>query len=365
MCGTSTVPAESATRADHNALMTDDWKRQIDRLHRELVRRDDPTEWVVEADAVDASRRYPDLALRGPVFGVAVRTPADPPQDPERTAEWRLLKPVADDTPQGARDTLNSHLWFTAKDDTDDPAVRRELLAAVTRLEHEPLDDLTVCGARYRIVRGDEFVRTGRTGLEPPRPTDPEPAARTWEGRSDPPSPDLDFALVPGRETSPMAAAMKVALQGFAYPGEGFPTAVREESERARTDYPDVVLLPVGFGVAERRSGGWQPRGALMPTPHAARRLLADAMVEFWPGLYEFSDDEREQYARAADAFKAAGRANDVRVGDRAFQICRIERMVRTGPDGPEPPRPSDVDDYGPTQIHPTMDEDGTLHYDS
>jgi hypothetical protein len=51
-------------------------------------------------------------------------------------------------------------------------------------------------------------------------------------------------------------------------------------------------------------------------------------------------------------------------VGDRLFRICRIERMVRCGPDGPEPPRPSDQDEYGPTKMHPTMDEDGTLHYD-
>ncbi|MGG2464648.1 DUF5954 family protein [Streptomyces sp. RGM 3693] len=355
--------------------MTDDWKRQIDRLHQDLLRRDDPAEWVAEVDAVDASRRYPDLALRGPVFGLAVLDPAgtadatdaaDAAQKPERGPEWRLLKPVTDGTPQDTRDTLNSHLWFKAKDDTDDPVVRRELLGAVARLEREPLDELTVCDARYRIVRGDEFARTGQAGLEPPRPTDLEPVDRTWDGRSDTtPSPDRDFALVPGRETSPMAAAMKVALQGFAYSGARFPTAVREESERARTAYPDVVLLPVGFGVAERRFGGWQPRGALMPTPHEARRLLVDAMVEFWPELYKFGDAERKRYAQAAEEFKAAGRANEVRVGDKAFQICRIERMVRTGPDGPEPPRPSDVDDYGPTKIHPTMDEDGTLHYDS
>ncbi|WEB44198.1 DUF5954 family protein [Streptomyces yunnanensis] len=341
--------------------MTDDWKRQIDRLHAELVRRDDPAEWVVEADAVDASRRYPDLAFRGPVFGLAVLDPVDA----ERAPEWRLLKPVTDATPQDARDTLNSHLWFKAKDDTDDPAVRRELLSAVARLEREPIDDLKVCGARYRIVRGDEFARTGRSGLEPPRPTDPEPADRAWGGRSDTPSPDRDFALVPGRETSPMVVAMKVALQGYVYSGARFPAAVREESERARTAYPEVVLLPVGFGVAERRRGCWQPRGALMPTPHEARRLLVDAMIEFWPQLYEFSAAERQRYVEAAEEFKAAGRANEVRVDDKRFQICRIERMVRIGPDGPEPPRRSDVDDYGPTKIHPTMDEDGTLHYDS
>ncbi|SCK19363.1 hypothetical protein YWIDRAFT_04579 [Streptomyces sp. SceaMP-e96] len=341
----------------NNVRMADDWKRQIDRLHEGLVRRDDPTEWVTEADAVDASYRYPHLALRGPVFGLAA-------QDPETGAEWRLLRPATSGMPQEARDSLNSLLWFKAKDDTDDPAVRRELLAAVAVLEREPVDEMTVLGVRYRVVRGDEFARSGERGLEPPRPTDPEPADRSWDGRQETPSPDLGFALTPGKEDGFMAGAMKLALQGFSYSGSRFPAEVRRDSERALTSHPDIVLLPVGFGVVERRGRGWRPHGALMPTPHDARRLLFDGMAEFWPLLHEFSDRERTRHARAAETFKAAGRADEARVGDTLYRICRIERMLRSGPDGPEPPRPSDLDDEGPTKIHPTMDEDGTIRYD-
>ncbi|MFF3463628.1 DUF5954 family protein [Streptomyces sp. NPDC002619] len=40
-----------------------------------------------------------------------------------------------------------------------------------------------------------------------------------------------------------------------------------------------------------------------------------------------------------------------------------MQRMVRSGPDGPEPPRPTDHDEYGPMQIHPAMDADGTVHH--
>ncbi|MFJ9412623.1 DUF5954 family protein [Streptomyces sp. NPDC101227] len=335
--------------------MNDDWKRRIDRLHEGLVRRDDPTEWVTEADAVDASYRYPHLTLRGPVFGLAVREPG--------AAHWRVVRPVTSRTPQEVRDGLNSLLWFKAKDDTDDPGVRRELLAAVAVLEREPVDELTVLGMRYRVVRGDEFARCGESGVEPPRPTDPEPVDRSWAGRRRAPSPDLDFALAPDREEGLMAGAMKLALQEFAYSGEQFPAEVCKESERALTDYPGVVLLPVGFGVAERTGGGWRPHGGLMPTPHDARQLLFEQLVELWPLLYGLSERESAHYARAAEEFKAAGRADEARVGDRLFRVCRIERMVRTGPDGPESPRPSDPDDYAPTKIHPTMDEDGTLHY--
>ncbi|WP_175410043.1 DUF5954 family protein [Streptomyces sp. TRM64462] len=339
--------------------MTDAWKRQIDRLHEGLVRRADPTEWVIEADAVDASRKYPHVALRGPVFGIATQDAAD-------GAAWRLLTPVTQGTPQDARDTLHSMLWFRAKDDTDDRAVRRALLAAVAVLEREPADELEILGVRHRVVRGDEFARSGDDGLEPPRPTDPEPARVSWEERpyGDDRSADVGFALDPDRETGFMAGAMRLALRGFAYTGARFPADVRRESERAVRRHPDVVLLPVGFAVAERNGTGWRPRGALRATPHDARLGLYHAMTEVWPLVHEFDEPERKRYARAAETLRKKRRVNDVRVGDRLFRVCRVERFVRCGPDGPEPPRPSDLDAHEPMRMHPRMDEDGTVHHD-
>ncbi|MEU1129796.1 DUF5954 family protein [Streptomyces sp. NPDC005900] len=336
--------------------MTDDWKRQLDQVHAGLVRRDDPAELVTEADAVDASYRYPQLAVRGPVFGLAVQDPAVGPR-------WRVVAPVVDGMPQQARDALNSMLWFKAKDDTDDPAVRRDLLAAVAILEREPVNEVEVRGARYRVVRGDEFARSGADGLEPPRPTDPEPVERKWSGRHDPPSADLGFVLDPAEDTSGlMTSALKLGLREFAYTGARFPVDVRADSVRAIASHPDILLMPVGFGVSERGTKGWKPVSSLMPTPHDARRLLYDSMTDAWPMLYRFSPEETAEHARAAEEFKALGRANEVRVADKLYRICRTERLVRVGPDGPEPPRPSDQDSFGPMQIHPTMDEDGTIH---
>ncbi|GLW18500.1 hypothetical protein Stsp01_52430 [Streptomyces sp. NBRC 13847] len=337
--------------------MDDDWKRQLDRLHEGLVRRDDPAEWVTEADAVRASRRYPHLMLRGPVFGLAA-------QDPGPSAPWRLVRSVTNGTPQEVRDGLNSLLWFRARDDTDDPAERRELLAAVALLEREPVDELTVLGGRYRVVRGEEFARVGESGPEPPRPTDPEPADPSWEEhRRDAPVPDPGFALTPGREDGLMAGAMKLALRDLVYTGAHFPKEMRADSTRALTSHPEVVLLPVGFGVVEHDGRGWRPRGALRASPHDARQQLFGGLTESWPLLYGFDDRERARYARAAAEFRAAGRADELRVDDELFRICRVERMVRCGPDGPEPPRPSDADHYGPTKMHPRMDEDGTVHH--
>ncbi|MDG4857576.1 DUF5954 family protein [Streptomyces sp. T-3] len=56
-------------------------------------------------------------------------------------------------------------------------------------LEREPVDELTVCNVHYRIVRADEFTRTGPDGLEPPRPTDPEPPHPSWDRAHRTPSP--------------------------------------------------------------------------------------------------------------------------------------------------------------------------------
>lgn len=330
----------------------------MDRLHAALVRRDDPAAWVTEADAVDASYRYPYVALRGPVFGLAA-------QDPRTGSHWSLVRPVTNGTPQQARDELNSLLWFRAKDDTDDRAVRRALLAAVDVLDREPVNEVDVLGVRYRVVRGDEFARSDKDGnLEPPRPTDVEPVDLTWDKDDKSPSPDIDFALDVDREDGVMAGAMKLGLRDFTYAGPRFPTDVRKDSEQAVTACPDIVLLPVGFGVAERNGKGWLPRGSLMSTPHGARQLLYGQLTETWPLVRDFDADQKAVYAQAAEEFRAAGRANEVRVSGSLFRISRIERFVRVGPDGPEQPRASDQDGYGPMKIHPTMDEDGTLHYD-
>lgn len=49
-------------------------------------------------------------------------------------------------------------------------------MAAAVRLDWEKIDEMTVLGTRYRVVRAERFIRTGPDGPEPPRPSDPDPA---------------------------------------------------------------------------------------------------------------------------------------------------------------------------------------------
>ncbi|MFB7587105.1 DUF5954 family protein [Streptomyces sp. NPDC056169] len=331
-------------------------KRRLDRAHAGLVQGEDPVAWVTEADAVEAAARYPRLAVRGALFGAAAREPGGP---------WRIVVPVRSGMPQETRDSLQSMFFFRAKDDTDDPAVRRELLKAVRVLEREPVDEVEVLGTTYRVVRADEFARWGDDGLEPPRPTDPEPVFRVWERqpgerRSD----DTDAVLDPETVRGVMAEALRIGLREFHYTGERYPADVRADSLEAVTTHPDIAMLPVTFGIVERHGDGWQPHGSLAPTPHDARRDLYVGLGGLWARVYEWDDEQRERYRAAGELFRAAGRADEARVDGREFRICRVERMIRFGPDGPEGPRPSDIDRYGPMKMHPRMDEDGTVHHD-
>ncbi|MGC0421730.1 DUF5954 family protein [Embleya sp. AB8] len=316
-----------------------------------------PVEAAVEADARDAARRFDHRIVRGPVFGVAARMPAD-------GDGWRVVSAVDEGTAQQARDWLQSHLWFRARDDTDDPAVRRELLAAVARLETERVDELEVCGTRFRVVRGEEYVHTDGNTLEPPRPTDPDPAEPDWDRRSSDPAPDLGFTIDPAVPVAIMAHAERMSLRDHAYTGPRFPADVLADSARAVHTHPEVVVLPVTFGAVERTPGGWTPRLGGFATPHDVRRSLHFGLTLAWPMLYDLDDDARAAYARVAEEFRAAGRPNELRVDGRHYLVVRIGRMVRVGTDGPEPPRPSDIDMHPPTRMHPSMDENGVITHE-
>ncbi|MFF4606457.1 DUF5954 family protein [Streptomyces sp. NPDC001339] len=336
----------------------------------------EPVESAVEADAVDAVVRAGALAVRGPRFGVAAQSAEDGPR-------WRVVVPLTDGCPQLARDNLNSLLWFRAKDDVQDRDERRALLAAVARLESERVNDLTVWGTRYRIVRAEEYAGLGPDGFEQPRPTDPEPVTPDWDRGSRDAEIDDGLVLDPDAPVTPTQAAERLTLRGMAYAGAPYPDDVLADSHRALDTHPDVLLLPATFLIVERTATGWKPGSGLHASAQDARKTL-DFSLTYWEprsrGLIPMDSgtdvdartlvadgaaaagSELAAYAEAAERLRA-GRVNQLEVHGTVYRIGRARRLLRWGPDGPEGPRPSDTSSHGPDRIHPFQDEDGNVFY--
>lgn len=339
----------------------------------------EPVESAVEADAVDAVRRAGDVIVRGPLFGVAA-------QGPDDGQRWRVVVAVTSGCPQQARDGLHSKLWFQAKDHAHDKAERRALLAAVSRLETERVDDLDVAGTRYRVVRAEEYAGSGADGIEAPRPTDPEPPLPDWDRSAKAPETDDDLVLDPDAPLTPTQALEQLALRELCYTGERFPEHVRADSRRALDTYPDVLVLPATFAVVEQAARSWTPVSGPHASAHAARLSLDFALTWMWPRMHghipEGADMHTDAHNWTADAAVPAGgsRAADLagfaeasrtlRAGPRVnrlefqgtvYRIARTRRLLRWGPDGPEGPRPSDLNSQEPTRIHLTLDEDGRI----
>ncbi|OKI02398.1 hypothetical protein A6A06_15260 [Streptomyces sp. CB02923] len=337
----------------------------------------DPVEAVMEADALDAALGTATILVRGPLFGVAA-------QDAGQAPRWQVVSAVEAGCPQQARDCLNSSLWYRAKDEARNREERCALLAAVARLESECVDDLTVLGTRYRIVRAEEYAGTGPDGIEQPRPTDPEPTVPDWD-RSAKETFDDGLVLDPDAPVTPSQAAERLALRSLAYTGSRFPENVCGDSRQALQTHPDVVLLPTVFRIVEKSDPGWQTGGGLHASAHGARRSLDFALTWLQPRLQGFiawNADDREtdartvaaegtdpaagelaEYVRAADRLRSE-RANQVEARGTVHRICRVRRLLRWGPDGPEGPRPSDTNSHTPERMHPRIDEDGNIHHD-
>lgn len=336
----------------------------------------EPVEAAVEADAVDAVARIGNLVVRGPLFGVAAQDDGDGPA-------WRVIVAVTLGCPQQARDSLNSRLWFRAKDDADGPEERRALLAAVTRLETERVDEVAVAGTRFRIVRAEEYAAVGSRGtMEGPRPTDPEPLAPDWSRASRGPEVDDGLVLDPTAPVTPTQVAEQLALRDLCYTGDRFPEDVRADSRRALDLHPDILLLPPSFTVVERSTNSWAPVSGPHASAHSARRSLDFALTWTWPrmrGLIPIDAavdvdarteaegdgaarprEDLAEYAKAATALRA-GRVNRLKFQGTVYQIARTRRLLRWGPDGPEGPRPSDVNSQDPMRLHPVLDEEGRI----
>ncbi|WP_237404545.1 DUF5954 family protein [Actinacidiphila reveromycinica] len=289
-----------------------------------------------------ARKAYPStLFAGGPVFGVA-RERAE--------GGWKLRPGFAGLAPQDARDALGAH--FRTRADRcaadGDEAGRAQYAEAADRLDWERLDELTVAGARYRVVRAERFIRMGPDGPEPPRATDPD---RTHPAQP-PLDPAADLAIASGGEATLPPGVLRVELLTALRKNGSVPRDVREDSRAAARSHPGGVLLPATFMAAEREGGRWRPQSTgTAATPRDARDGLAMQLRVMVPWQRELTDEEHESYKRAADLLDTE-QLDELDVAGRHFRIIRVERLIRTGADGPEGPRRSDADPVPPALVH-------------
>ncbi|MFC4470502.1 DUF5954 family protein [Streptomyces xiangluensis] len=298
-----------------------------------------PIAAFAEQEAWQARERYPQLLGVGiPEFFHAR----------EREEGGWQLSDYSSDTPQGARDMLGSHFRRSAKEaeDAGDESAQDKWMSAARRMDREVVDELTVLGGRFRIVRASRFIRMGGNGPEPPRPSDLDPL-------------DADHVRPRGQVIDPYTGTgladgiLKLDLVRFVGVVPGAPADVADDARRALATHPGGVLLPAVFMISERVDGSWKPHnpGASHPSPQAARDALASYLRVMGPFELRLDDAAREEYARAADRLDER-RSNVASVAGRRFRVTRVERLVRIGPDGPEAPRPSDFDPEPPVEVH-------------
>jgi hypothetical protein len=267
-----------------------------------ITQQSDPVSAVTEDDAWRAVDAYPEVAVVGAVFGFA---------EPGSGGHWRVVA-LGRRTPQDARELLGAHLRTMAVD-SGDPGERARCSAAARRLELGDTDEVNAGDLRYRVIRAEQFVRTGPEGPEPPRPTDLDPVApgagRRVAART------TGLVLDPGAATGLSDGLLRLELLS---------------AGQAPRTHPGGVLLPTEFAVAEEVAGAWQPLTGSSPSPQSARDDLADYIRRVAP-------------AASTDRLDAE-RPDEIAVLGRHFRVVRVEQLVRVGPDGPEPPRPSDAD---------------------
>lgn len=128
-------------------------------------------------------------------------------------------------------------------------------------------------------------------------------------------------------------------------------SAVTEDDAwRALDAYPQVVAVGPVFGLAEldpAAPGVPSPRHwRLLTLGDTAPQAARDALSARLERLARESDDRaaREKYTAAAHRVAREG-ADEVTVAaGHRYRVVRAEQFARMGPDGPEPPRPTDPD---------------------
>ncbi|MFA1544792.1 DUF5954 family protein [Actinomadura chokoriensis] len=258
----------------------------------------------------------------------------------ERVAGGWMMSGMERTTPQDARDSLG--WWFRgmARDGDVPETARAEYRRGAALLDRDRPDELTVAGRVFRVVRADRFRRFGPDGPEPPRPADPdalpEPRTRRDAHR-------FDHGLLPDAEV-PGSAALLGERWEHVPAGPAVPPEATRDARRALATHPGIARLPTRFAVAEEDGGRWPAHGPFLHSPAAVREHMAAYFDLVVPLLQGASPRVLAACRAGADLLRDGSRRAEMSLLGRRFRVTRVDYVVRRGPDGPEPPRPSEQD---------------------
>jgi len=194
---------------------------------------------AADDEAWIAREPYPDLAFAGgPAFGISHEL---------EHGGWQLHRFYSCTYPQEARDTMGSDFRDLAQQHPEGSAEHAKCMRAAERLEWEALNEMTVLGTRYKVIRAEQFIRLGPLGPEPPRPSDPDPGEPGMSRQLADPA--EGFVIDPATSTGMSEGILKAELLEIARLSGSVPKEVRDDLAHATRTHPGGVLLPAGFTI--------------------------------------------------------------------------------------------------------------------
>ncbi|MBL1069069.1 DUF5954 family protein [Streptomyces sp. 7-21] len=125
------------------------------------------------------------------------------------------------------------------------------------------------------------------------------------------------------------------------------PVSVLTDTEawEARDAYPDIVGQGPLFAVTEQEPDGrWRVLLIDEAAPQGCRDALASVCRRRAAAAREAGDEAGYRAWMGGAHTMESEKTDDLTVRDCRFRIARGDMFARLGPDGPEPPRPSDPD---------------------
>jgi hypothetical protein len=150
-------------------------------------------------------------------------------------------------------------------------------------------------------------------------------------------------------------AALQHLLTKVTHRGDPVSAVTRHDAGEAEAveAFPDVAGIGPVFGCVEEGEGRWRMVTLGEGFPQMARDSLGSHLRLLAQQAEETGDSVLSEKCTAAALRLDWEVVNELAVAGRRFRIIRADQFARMGPDGPEPPRPTNPDAESAGHGHP------------